>query len=421
MRRYLHPVLATAVLTATLSSGSPAAAGAPDKGAVSVLAWNETAIGTIASVGAPPLEVPPVAAIPPPVQPIYLAYVHRAVYAAVERAIDEKASVPAAVAEAAHDVLDAHFPREPQQEIIEPAYETALAAVPDGARKTRGIAIGQAAATDLLDQREDDGLADGLTGSPLPLPEYEPGVWTPAPGVTAAATSYLGSVEPFVLRSPSQFRPEGPPPLTSDRYARAFQEVKVHGSAANPSTTEQDTGWFWADPPGVQSQRALRSYAAEQDLDGLAAARLFALTNTASADALIACADAKFTYDFWRPFTAIPRAGQDGNPDTKPDPRWTPLAPTPNFPEYPSNHSCTTTAVVTVLDALDPGPDLVLTFDSYRGGTSVYETRTFGSAREVIADVADGRVFGGMHFRFSTTVGEEIGRSVAAAVLRSDP
>jgi PAP2 superfamily len=419
MRRYLHPVLATAVLTATLSSGSPAAAGAPDKGAVSVLAWNETAIGTIASVGAPPLEVPPVAAIPPPVQPIYLAYVHRAVHAAVERAIDEKASVPAAVAEAAHDVLDAHFPREPQQEIIEPAYETALAAVPDGARKTRGIAIGQAAATDLLDQREDDGLAEGLAGPPLPLPKYKPGVWTPAPGFTAAATSYLGSVEPFVLRSAAQFRPGKPPALGSLRYTRDFEEVRIHGSATNPETTEKDTGWFWAEPPGVQSQSALRLHA--EDLDGLAAARLFALTNTASADALIACADAKFKYNFWRPFTAIPRAAEDRNDATVADPGWTPLAPTPNFPEYPSNHSCTTTAVVTVLDALDGGSQFSLTFDSYRGGTTVYETRTFDSAGEVIADVADGRVFGGMHFRFSTTVGEEIGRSVAAAVLRSDP
>jgi hypothetical protein len=268
-----------------------------------------------------------------------------------------------------------------------------------------------------LDERRND----GLNGPPLPLDAYRPGEWTPAvttPPITAAAASWLGSVEPFVLRSPSQFRPDGPPSLDSNRYARAYNEVKLHGSSTNPVTAETDVGRFWADPPAVQSQRALRLYATDQKLDAIATARLFALTNTASADALIACADAKFHFDFWRPFTAIPRAGEDGNARTAPDPNWTPLVPTPNFPEYPSNHSCATTAIVSVIDGLDGNRAFSYTISSFRGSPPVlFETKTFTSARQVINDVANGRVYGGLHFRFSTDDGTDIGRAVAERVL----
>ena len=414
MRRHLRPVLATALLTASLSSASPAAAHPRVDGEESVLAWNLTTVQTVVSVTAP-------AGIPAPVQPMFFAYVHRAVYSAVEAADRDGASVPAAVAAAAHDVLDHHFPSAAQQSIIEPAYTTALAGVPDGDAKASGIAIGQEAAAALIGARAHDGLAEGMAAPPLALEPYEPGVWRPVPPLLNAVGSYLGSVDPFVLESPSQFRPDGPPALRSARYARDFEEVRVHGSSANPSTVETDTGWFWADPPGVQSQRALRLYAADQDLDAREAARLFALTNTASADALIACADAKFTYDFWRPVTAIPAAGEDRNPATVAQPGWAPLVPTPNFPEYPSNHSCTTTAVVSVIDALDGEGPFSLTISSFRGSPPVlFETQEFTSAREVIADVANGRVFGGMHFRFSTTAGTDIGRSVAALVVQSD-
>ena len=218
-----------------------------------------------------------------------------------------------------------------------------------------------------------------------------------------------------MLRSPSEFRPSGPPALTSDRYARAFREVKVHGSSTSTVTAETDVAKFWSDPPAVQSQRALRLYADRRDLDARATARLFALTNTASADALIACADAKFRYNFWRPFSAVPLAGRDGNPVTGPDRTWTPVIPTPNFPEYPSNHGCATTAIVTVIDALDGSAPFRLTMTSVNAPNR--PTKTWTSAQQVIREVGNARVWGGIHFRFSVEAGTAIGRAVAARVL----
>jgi hypothetical protein len=420
MRRYLHPAVAATVLTATLVAAPPAAGHSRVAGAGSVLAWNLTAVGTIASVGALPAETPPVPPVPGPVAPLYLAYVQRAVYDAVQDAAGRSASVPAAVAAAAHTVLDAYFPQPRQQTIIETAWTKAVDGIPEGTAKTEGIAVGEDAAATLLRDRQGDGLND----RPLRLPQYRPGVWTPAeaaPPIPAAAASWLGTVEPFVLRSPSEFRPDGPPDLTSGRWARDFDEVKVHGSSANPVVAETDVARFWADPPAVQSQRALRLYAERQRLDAIGAARLLALTNTASADALIACADAKFHFNFWRPFSAIPRAADDGKARTVPDPAWTPLVPTPNFPEYPSNHSCATTAIVTVVDGLNGRSPFRLTISSYRGSPPVlFETQTFASAQQVIDDVANGRVWGGLHYRFSTTDGTEIGRAVAARVLSEE-
>jgi len=167
----------------------------------------------------------------------------------------------------------------------------------------------------------------------------------------------------------------------------------------------------------VQSQRALRGYSVQKNLDALDTARLLALADTASADALIACADAKFFYNFWRPFSAIPGGDTDGNNATVDDDAWKPLVkPTPNFPEYPSNHSCSTTAMVTVLDGLDGRSPFSYTMSSVVTGA----TRTFTSAQQVISDVADGRVWGGLHFRFSTDAGTVIGRAVGEKVLRSD-
>jgi hypothetical protein len=219
-----------------------------------------------------------------------------------------------------------------------------------------------------------------------------------------------------VLRSPSQFRPPKPPALTSARYARDFQEVKIHGSLTSTVTAEKNVAQFWSDPPAVQSQRALRLYADRRNLDAKATARLFAMVNTASTDALIACADAKFHYNFWRPFSAVPLAGGDGNPATRPDGSWTPAIGTPNFPEYPSNHGCATTAIVLVIDALDGSSPFRFTMTSE---VSPRATKTFTSAEQVIREVGNARIWGGIHFRFSVQAGTTIGRAVAARVLHT--
>jgi PAP2 superfamily len=408
MRRHLPAVLAAAVLTATVQSVSPAAASSEVDGS-SIRTWNEIAVTSIVST------VPPT---PGPVGPLYLAYVHRAVHDAVED-LSHSASVPAAVAAAAHGVLVHYFPG--QRGTLDARYATALAAVRDGEAEERGVAAGTDAAEDLIEDRRDD----GLNGPALPLPTPGPGVWAPLPiepPTTAAAASWLGTVEPFVLESPSELRPDGPPSLSSDHWARDYEEVKTVGAASSTVRTAEQTAaaLFWADPPAVQSQRALRGYSAQEELDATETARLFALVNTASADALIACADAKFHFNFWRPFGAILRAGTDGNPRTVPDPTWKSLIPPPNFPDYPSNHSCATTAIATVIDSLRGDSDFSLTVTSVRGTPPVEYPTTFTSARQMIREVGNARIWGGIHYRFSVEDGTDIGRAVGKRVLDED-
>ncbi|MGY1671122.1 vanadium-dependent haloperoxidase [Geodermatophilus sp. SYSU D00710] len=408
MRRSLPTVVAAAVLTATFASVSPAAA-SPPVDAASIRTWNEIAVTAITSTTPP---------TPGPVGPLYLAYVHRAVYDAVQ-GLPRRASVPAAVAAAAHGVLVTYFPG--QEEMLDQRYTAELAAVRDGKAEDRGVAAGAEAAQTLIEDRRDD----GLNGPALPLPTPGPGVWEPLPTeppTTAAVGSWLGTVEPFVLGSPSELRPAGPPALTSDRWARDYEEVKTVGSASSTVRTAEQTAaaLFWADQPAVQSQRALRGYSVQERLDAMETARLFALVNTAGTDALIACADAKFHWNFWRPVGAIRRADTDGNPATVPDPAWSPLVPAPVFPEYPSNHACATTALATVVDGLRGNSPFSLTVSSVRGTPPVEYRTTFTSAEQLIEEVGNARIWAGIHYRFSVEDGTDIGRAVGERVLGTD-
>jgi hypothetical protein len=421
MRRQLTPVVAAAVLTLTFSTVSPAA-GSPATdpidaaAATSIREWNELAVTAIISTTPP---------TPGPVGPLYLTYVHRAVHDAVKN-VPDGASVRAAIARAAFRVLTVYFPAREADFTIK--YDSELLAVPDGDAEVEGIEAGENAAKVLLLARQND----GLNGTPLALKDAGPGVWRPVPegSAPAAAASWLGSVKPFVLESPSQFRPDGPPSLTKSRWARDYEEVRLYGGADNTAATtiartpeQTRVALFWSDPPAVQSQRALRGYSVQEELDALETARLFALVNTASADALIACADAKFTFNFWRPVGAIPAGDTDSNPRTVDDNDWTSLVMTPNFPEYPSNHSCATTAIATVVDRLDGSGGFDFTMTSLNArpdGVGDPVTEQFSSRGDMIRHVGNGRVWGGLHYRFSVEDGTDIGRAVAKLVLRDD-
>jgi PAP2 superfamily len=389
------PLLVAAVLA------QPASAAGSAAGATAVRTWNEITVSTLV-----------VAKTPTPEQPLYLTYVHRAVYDAVRQTTRHHASSAAAAVAAAHDVLVADFPA--QKDVLDADYVTSLAAIPAGPRRSAGLAICSAAAAAVLLDRAND----GRNGAPLPVPPPGPGVWIPTPPNTIGVSSWLGSVRPFVLRSASQFRPAGPPALSSARWARDYNETRLYGSATStlrtPSQTE--TAKFWSDAPYVQNQRALRAYALNRGLDALQTARLFALTDTAAADALIACWDTKTHFNFWRPFSAIPAGDTDGNAATPADPTWQPLLVTPNHPEYASAHGCATTAMFTVVARLSSphGDRLNVDLDSVTTGT----THHFSSVHQLISEVANARVWGGLHWRFSTLAGERIGASVARVVLR---
>src|SRR4030095_450805 len=167
-------------------------------------------------------------------------------------------------------------------------------------------------------------------------------------------------VRPWVLESGAQFRPDEGPDLTSERYARDMNEVKELGAlnSATRTAAQTDIAKFWLASAGVIWNGVLRQVALGLALDESEAARDFALMNVAGADAAIACWDAKYAFNFWRPVTAIQRADEDGNPATEADPGWTPLAATPHHPEYPSGHATLSSAMATVLRLLfddDPG------------------------------------------------------------------
>ena len=220
------------------------------------------------------------------------------------------------------------------------------------------------------------------------------------------------------MRSGSQFRPAPPPTLTSVEYAMAFDEVKDLGgdgiNTPTQRTAEQtEIARFWADGAGTASLaghwNSIAEGVAQQRGNSLTEnARLFAMLNIAMADAYISSWDAKYTYDFWRPVTAIREAGTDGNPATEADPNWTPLLVTPPIPSYTSGHSTVGSAAAAVLSDLF-GPDVRFATGS-EGLPGV--TRTFDGFSAAAAEVARSRLYGGIHFDFDNRVGLAAGRSL---------
>jgi hypothetical protein len=386
-------------LAATVLVAPSAAAKATER-ADQVLAWNAITVNTLV-----------VAKTPIPEQPLYLTYVHRAVYGAVLQATRSQVSAAAAAVGAAHDVLVAYFPA--QKDVLDADFTASVADIPDSPARASGLLIGASAAAALISDRAND----GRNGPTVPVPPPGPGVWVPTPPNTIGASSWLGAVRPFALRSGSQFRPSGPPALTSARWAADYNETRLYGSATSTLRTAAQTevAKFWSDPPYVQNQPALRLFVVKYGLDALQAARMFALTDTAAADALIACWDAKYHYNWWRPFSAIPAGDTDGNAATPGDPTWQPLLGTPNHPEYPSAHACATTAMFTVLAGLFSRHSDALDIDMISAVTGT--THHFSSVHQLVSEVANARIWGGLHWRSSTDAGQRIGTSVAQVVL----
>ena len=228
------------------------------------------------------------------------------------------ASADAAVAAAAHDVLVALFPS--QSADLDTKYEAALNGLPDDQARANGIEVGQQAAAAILLARANDGRDATVTY----IPGSGPGVYVPTPPAFLAALSpETPLVQPFALQSASQFRPGPPPDLGSRLWARDYNEIKALGGMVSSRTAEQtDIGRFWSDNTPLQWIRAWRALSVGNFLRLNENARYFAMLSTASADALIACWEAKYHYNFWRPVTAIRAGDTDGNPRTEPDAEW---------------------------------------------------------------------------------------------------
>jgi membrane-associated phospholipid phosphatase len=211
--------------------------------------------------------------------------------------------------------------------------------------------------------------------------------------------------------------------LTSTDYADAFNEVKSLGSASSTTRTADQTqiALFWKDAAGTAYafghwNKIAEGVSAAQGLSLVDDARLFALLNIATADALIASWDAKYTYNFWRPVTAIRFPGDNSlNPATVSDPTWTPLIVTPNFPSYMSAHSTVSSAAATVLTSLF-GPDYAFTTGS-DGLPGV--TRSYSSFDAAAAEAGQSRIYGGIHFQFDNRAGLATGSALGQFVFQN--
>jgi hypothetical protein len=302
------------------------------------------------------------------------------------------ASADAAVAQAARDVLAARVPG--QAGPVQTAYDTYMASIPDGPAKDAGKAAGAAAAAGMLAMRSGDHFDDVV---PYVQPTPAPGVFEPI-AATPVVDTKLPFVRPFTLGSLSEYRPGEPLELTSKHYAEDVAEVQAYGRATGSlrSPAQTETVRFYTEQTYFQYNRTVRELALASGLDLRESARLLGYVNVALADTMIACWEAKFHYVFWRPNHAIQRADTDQNPATIPEAGWAPLV-TGNHPEYPSGHACATAALTESLRGYFGTKHVPLTISTTAVGGG--PPRTFQSLDELVDDVENARVWGGLHFR----------------------
>ena len=378
-----------------------------------VLDWNVNATTAIVAVA----KQPPASAI------LSYAMVQGAEYDAVNAidgghqpylaapAANGSESKAAAAAAAAHDVLVSLFPA--QAGTLDPQLTASLTAIPDGAAKTAGVAIGQSTAATMIDARKND----GRFGPSIAVPGTHPGEWRPTLPVFAVdPVSWVANVKPFLLPRGDMFRSDGPNSLTSAAYAADFAEVKSLGSATSTTRTadQTDAAIWWQDHGAALYNRILRNVIIGQGLDIVDAARLLAMTDLAGADAAIGCWNDKYYWNFWRPITAIREAATDGNAATEADPVWTPLLATPAFPDHPSGHSCEAGAIFNTLQAFF-GTDKVA-FSAFSNNSLT--TRTFSRFSQALKEVLGARVWGGIHFRTADVQGSIIGTKVSHYLVK---
>jgi len=312
-------------------------------------------------------------------------------------------SPEAAAVAAAHAVLLNLFPD--QKTDLDAAYTASMAQVPDGSGKATSISVGEKVAIEILALRTSDGADAPNT--------YRP---TTAPGVYVMTTlpvgSQWGSVTPWAMERGSQFRPEALPQLTSPEWASDYNEIKGIGRKKSTLRTSEQTdiARFWTITGPASWDPIVRQLAATSGRSLIENARLFALVEIATADAYIAVFDAKYTFNFWRPITAIRNGDIDGNDATEREPDWEPVVDTPLHPEYPCAHCITSSAAATVLESeFGTGPVRALTMTSPMAPGVV---RKWITIRQWADEVSSARIYGGIHYRNSTVVGKAMGRKI---------
>jgi len=329
------------------------------------------------------------------------------------------ASTEAAAVVAAHDTLVNYFPA--QTATLDARRDASLAAIPDGQSKTDGMAVGAAAAAAMIADRTNDGSSPALFHLPDNTDPYEWQITLPPYGGCTAAGGvfrHWPNLRPFAIESSSQFRSKPPPTLGSGVYAQDYNEVQAVGSLNSPNRPQDrtDVARLYAVGPGHWTWNyALLQIASTRNDDITDTARTMALMNMAINDAYISGFESKYFYKTWRPVTAIPRGDEDGNKWTTPG-AFTPLISTPCFPGYPSNHGTGSGAARTVLERA---------YGRFGHSINVFHPNApgivlnYSDLRVMTDDVADARVYGGIHFRYDQDAGERQGHAVGQYVYNN--
>lgn len=317
-------------------------------------------------------------------------------------------SPAAAVAAAAYGVLAELYPAQrPGPTGLDQKYADYLSL--NGLDGDPGLDVGEAAAAALLTQYRPTIPLTVNTGV------TQTGQWRSTPPANLpAAFEFLRYTTPFTLLRQSQFRPEPPPPLTSVRYFRDYDEVKALGSAGSLTRTpaQTDLAHFWSENFVAQWNRALRAIAEPHVPDIGDSARLFALANLAAADSAITAWESKFHFNFWRPITAIREGDNDGNSRTVGEAGWNSLIATPPYPDYTSGANNLTGAFTRILELFFGTDEFSFSVTS-TAPLAIQKTRNFTSFSQVAQEVVDARVYLGIHFRFADDAARTQGGRVA--------
>jgi hypothetical protein len=383
-----------------------------------VVQWNRNLLSVVRIPGVQPATVHATRSF---------AIMHAAIYDAVNaidgthepylvhlKGVPPKTSQEAATDSAAHEILVALYPTLKQK--LDAAFQMSLLQIPDGDDKAMGIFVGQIVADQVLALRSND----GANAQPIPyIFGTAPGAYqsTPPNFPKQPQFTHWSRVTPFALDGASQFRPGPPPALTSDSYSDAFNEVKSQGIANSPTATADEalTGRFWNGAIQNYWNEIAQTASVANNLTTAENARLFALLNLSFADGVIAFYDAKYTYNLWRPVTAIRAADTDNNPETVADPNWLPeVGNTAPDPSYPGAHGVISAAGAKVLISF---------FEADRFAFNVTSevlqgvNRSFTSFSAAAEEATLSRMFAGQHFSFDLTNGHDLGDRVADFVV----
>jgi hypothetical protein len=287
-----------------------------------------------------------------------------------------------------------------------------LAPIPDGAAKSDGVKLGEAVAAKVLEARAND-------GSEAPddyRPRTTPGVYVPT---AMPWSSMWPNMKPFAMTKPSQFRPSPPVSLDSKEWANDYNELKDYGGQASAKRNAQQTevARFWAFGPTAAYHPFVRQLVTAKQLSVIDSARFMTLVALGLNDAIISVLDAKYHYNFWRPITAIRNGDIDGNAATDRDATWLPTLTTPMHPEYPCAHCIQGGSVAGVVKAVFGTvdiPEVAMTSQVLPGVTHRWSNMT-----AFTEEIANARIWGGLHYRFSTRVGTDMGLQIGEYVVKN--